>query len=272
VTSPLRTFVRAALGRAYPRLIGVRRQPGWILIEVLLAVLPLCGFAMVFRTMHAPEDYVGFVVLGGVLTAFWMNVLWSMGAQLYTDREAGNLELFIMAPASLMAILTGMALGGMLISAVRALAVLALGALLFQVTFAPSSWWLLAGVFLLTLVALYGMGMVFASVFLLWGREAWNVVNLLQEPVYLISGLNFPVRALGRLLPYFAALLPLTCGVDALRQVLFPATADHGLLPVWVDVAILAALAAAFLVLARACLASLERRARHEGRLTVRWQ
>ena len=58
----------------------------------------------------------------------------------------------------------------------------------------PTSWWLLVAVFLLTLVALYGLGMMFASLFLLWGREAWHMVNLLQEPVYLLTGTNFPVK------------------------------------------------------------------------------
>ena len=72
-----------------------------------------------------------------------------------------------------------------------------LGVLVFQVPFAPTSWALLLLVFLLTMLALYGLGMVFASVFLRWGRQALHVVSLLQEPVYLLSGLNFPVRTLG---------------------------------------------------------------------------
>ena len=37
--------------------------------------------------------------------------------------------------------------------------------------------------------------MMFASLFLLWGREAWHLVNLLQEPIYLMSGTNFPLAA-----------------------------------------------------------------------------
>ena len=49
---------------------------------------------------------------GGAMTAFWINVLWSMSAQLYWEKENGNLALYIMAPSSMMAILLGMALGG----------------------------------------------------------------------------------------------------------------------------------------------------------------
>jgi ABC-2 type transport system permease protein len=221
--------------------------------------------------MRAPEEYLGFAILGGVITAFWLNVIWSMGAQLYWDREAGNLELYIVSPASMMAILAGMALGGMTITVFRAAAVLATGCLVFGVVFAPTSWWALLGTFLLLLLALYALGMVFATAFLWWGRQALHVVSLLQEPVYVLSGLNFPVTVLGPVVSSVAALLPLTAGMDALRQILFPATVGQGLMPVWLDVLVLLLQTVAFLVLARYLLGRLERQGRKGGRLTVRW-
>jgi ABC-2 type transport system permease protein len=104
----------------------------------------------------------------------------------------------------------------------------------------------------------------------MWGRQALHVVSLLQEPVYLLSGLNFPVRTLGTGVATAAAALPLTAGIDALRQVLFPRVAD-GLMPLWIEVALLAAMAGLFIFLARCSLARLARLAREEGRLTVRW-
>jgi ABC-2 type transport system permease protein len=225
---------------------------------------------MAYRAMGAPQEYVGFVVLGGAMTAFWLNVLWSMGAQLYWERDSGNLELYIMAPAPMMAVLAGMALGGMVLTLLRAGTILVAGVLIFGVPLQPTSWWALAGVFALTMLALYGLGMLFASVFLLWGREAWHAVNLLQEPVYLLSGLNFPVKVLGTAAASAAAVLPLTTGVDALRQLLFPGT--EGLLPVGPEVAVLSVLAVGYIALARLALGYLERRAKREGKLTVRWQ
>jgi ABC-2 type transport system permease protein len=127
----------------------------------------------------------------------------------------------------------------------------------------------LAAVFVLTLTALYGLGMMFASVFLLWGREAWHVVNLLQEPVYLLTGTNFPVSIFPRAVAVLASAIPLTAGMDAMRQVLFRAP---GVFPVGAEMAILAGLSVVFLVAAHRCLRYLERRAKEEGKLTVRWQ
>jgi ABC-2 type transport system permease protein len=261
-------FLRAMTARAYPRVIGLWREPTWAVQETLLPLMSVAAFAFVYRAMGA-EDYVAFAILGGAMTAFWLNVLWAMGAQFYWERDAGNLELYILAPAPLMAILAGMAVGGMVMTLVRALVILAAGVLLFGVSFHPTGWWALAGVFLLTLLALYGLGMVFASMFLLWGREAWHIVNLMQEPVYLLSGLNFPVRTLPLAIAFAASLVPLTTGVDALRQILYPAAA-HGLMPLEGEIALLAGLAVLFIALARWCLEYLEKRARQEGRLTMK--
>jgi ABC-2 type transport system permease protein len=257
------------IARAYPRVIGMRRQPSWVIHEAILPILSVASFAYVYRAMQAPESYVGFAILGGAMTAFWLNVLWSMGAQLYWERSSGNLEIYIMAPGSMMAVLAGMALGGMFLTCVRATVIMTVGILLFQVPFAPTSWWALVLTFLLTLLALYGLGMMFASVFLLWGREAWHIVNLLQEPVYLLTGMNFPLKVFPTALALVSAAIPLTAGMDAMRQLLFNA---EGFWPVWIEVSLLAGLSVLFIALAKRCLAYLERLSREEGRLTVKWQ
>jgi ABC-2 type transport system permease protein len=264
-------FMRAMLARSYPRIIQVRRQKMWLVQEVILPVLAVSAFAYTYRAMQAPERYIGFVILGGAMTAFWLNVLWGMGAQLYWERDSGNLELYIQSPAPLMAILAGMALGGMVMTCVRASAILLTGTLLFGVQFDFTHWPLVLAVFLLTMLALYGLGMVFSSVFLMYGREAFHLVNLLQEPVYLLSGMNFPVKTLSTTVATAAAVIPLTTGMDALRQLLFPEMAD-GLFPVQTEVLMLAVLAFLFIGVAQRLLTWIERKAKQEGKLTVKWQ
>src|SRR5207244_6430003 len=102
------------------------------------------------------------------------------------------------------------------------------------------------------------------TICLQYGLTELHIANLLQEPVYLLSGLNFPVKILGTSVASVAALLPLTTGIDAMRQVLFlpsaTSAADHGLLPVGLEVGLLAVLALLFIVLARYLLARLEQR------------
>jgi ABC-2 type transport system permease protein len=265
------TNLRAITGRAYPRIIGARREPSWLLFEILLPFLTTSAFVFVYRALNAPQEFVGFVVLGGAMTAFWLNVMWMMAAQLYWERDQGNLELYFTAPVSMMSVLFGMAIGGLFMSSIRAAVVLLVGTVLYEVVFTVEQWGLLLAVFFLTLAALYGLGMVLASFFLLWGREAWHLTQLLQEPVYFVSGLNFPVARLGFLGALAVATIPLAVGLDAMRQLAFAASdATAGLLSPAVEALLLVVMAAVFIGVARLLLAFIERRARQEGKLTMK--
>jgi ABC-2 type transport system permease protein len=222
----------------------------------------------VYRALKAPEEYIGFVVMGGAMTAFWMNILWSMSSQLYWEKETGNLALYIMAPNSMMAILLGMALGGMLATMMRALVVSLLGSWMFGVTYQVSSFIQLFAVFMLAMIALYGLGMMMASLFLLFGREAWHLANLAQEPIFLASGFYFPIKSLPFWLAAGASIIPLTLGMDAMRQLVFPSGFKIGFLDVQSEILILVVLSVFFVVISKYLLAYVEKLAVREGRIT----
>jgi len=260
--------LKTVFARAYPRVIGAQREKSWMFFDVFLPMLAVSAYVFLYRAIGAPEEYIGFVVVGGAMTAFWLNVLWSMSSQLYWEKELGNLSLYIMAPNSMMSILLGMALGGMLMTALRAAAILVLGSLLFNVEYQVVSFWQLFTVFMLTMVALYGMGMMSASLFLLLGREAWLLANLAQEPVYLVSGFYFPISSFSFWVAAGASIIPLTLGLDAMRQLVFPSGPALGFLTVRLEILLLVVLSVIFVIGARYLLAHLEVLAIREGRLT----
>lgn len=263
-----RLFVKTIIARAYPRIIGQQREISWLLFDVVMPMLAVISYVLVYRALNAPEEYIGFVVMGGAMTAFWMNILWSMSSQLYWEKEQGNLALYIMAPNSMMAILLGMALGGMLATAMRAVAVTLLGSLLFGVTYEVTSYLQLLAVFLLAMIALYGMGMMMASAFLLFGREAWHMANLAQEPIFLASGFYFPIKSLPFWVAAGASIIPLTLGMDAMRQLVFPSGFTFGFLSVTLEISLLAVMSVTFIGTAKVLLAYVERIAVREGRIT----
>ncbi len=298
--------VRAVFGRAYPRVVGANREPSWIFFEVFLPLLGIAAYVFIYQAFYGAQvaqinaghcsaagcaaDLVGAgqvlnalvatVVLGGTMVAFWLNVLWSMASQLYWEKEIGNLQIYMMAPMSRMALLAGMAVGGMFMTSVRALSTLVAGVVVFGVIFAVANPFMLLAVFLVTLVALYGMGMMFASLYLLWGREAWNMSALLEEPIFFSSGMYFPVKGLflpgaapwGPLVAYAGAIVPAMLGLDALRQLTLPGTAPLPLMSPTLELELLLVLAVVFLILARFTLAYLEKLAKREGKLTSRHQ
>ncbi len=308
----VRLNAKAVLGRAYPRVIGANREPSWVFFEVFLPLLGIAAYVFIYQAFYNAQvaaiqagqcgqtacasaaqqlqylqsaaqnlnALVATVVLGGTMVAFWLNVLWSMASQLYWEKEIGNLQIYMMAPMSRMALLAGMAVGGMFMTSVRAISTLVAGILVFGVIFHVADPFMLLAVFFVTLIALYGMGMMFASLYLLWGREAWNLSSLLEEPIFFSSGMYFPAG--GLLLPSLApwgsavavagSIVPAMLGLDALRQLTLPGTAPLAIFSPLEELEILLVLAVVFLVLARFALAYLETLAKREGKLTSRHQ
>lgn len=174
-----------------------------------------------------------------------------------------------------MAILLGMGVGGLYMSTIRAGVIAVVGTLLYNVQFSGNQWGYALFVFLITMVALYGLGMMLSSVFLMWGREAWQVSLALTEPVFFLSGMNFPLSKLFTTVPgvvsIFSALIPVSLGLDALRQLLFPGQIV-GVLDAGWEVAILAVLGVIFIISAYLLLRRMERLAKVEARLSLRWQ
>ena len=260
-------FLKTMRARALPRIIG-HREPIRVLLDIGLPLLGTFAMVFVYRGLHAPPRFVGFVVLGGAMLAFWQNVLWMMAIQWNWDRGNGNLELYVMSPASLAAVLLGMAVGGMYMTGIRAGLILLLGSVAFGVVYHVSSLLPALGMFFLTLAALYCLGMMLASLFLFYGREAWHLGNALQEPVYFLGGFYFPVRALGAYVAGAASVLPLTLGLDGVRQLLIPGW--FALLPPGAEAALVAIQVAVYALASQLALRYMESRARRDARLIAR--
>ena len=268
----LSTNLRAIWGRAYVRIVGGNREMSWLFFEVVLPLLSVFAFAMIYRGLGAPERYIGFVVVSGAMVAFWQNILWAMAAQFYWEKEMGNLELYLIAPISRMSILLGMAIGGLFMTGTRAAAILLIGSWVFHVEYAVGSWLVLLGIFCLTMAAIYGLGMLASSLFMLFGREAWHTANLFQEPIYFVSGFYFPVRSLGDVAALVASAFPLTLGLDAIRQEIFSGSPVNPVFSVPVELALLAVMAVILNVAALRALEYMEHLGKKTGRLTLKAQ
>jgi len=292
--------LRAVVGRSYPRIVGANREPSWIFFEALLPLLGIAAYVFIYQSFGArsfeaaagnttaqavisanTNALIASVVLGGTMVAFWLNVLWSMASQLYWEKEIGNLQLYMMAPMNRMALLGGMAVGGMVMTSMRAVSTLVAGILVFGVIFQVADPLTLLAVFFAALIALYGLGMMLASLYLLWGREAWNLSALMEEPIFFSSGFYFPLGGLyqsggwGSAVAVLGSIIPAGLGLDALRQLTLGETAFGGkfwVLSAPVELEILVVLAVGFLILARYALAYLETLAKREGKLTSRHQ
>jgi ABC-2 type transport system permease protein len=100
--------------------------------------------------------------------------------------------------------------------------------------------------------------------------DAWQIVMMLQEPVYFVSGFYFPIKSFGFAVALGASILPLTLGMDAMRQLVFASGPSLGFLSVPIEIGALSVLAVLFVTAAKYWLDRIERLARERGSLTDR--
>ena len=264
--------MRAAKARMWVRIKGGNRELTHYIAEVVLPVLTIGAYVILYKTLGLPPSLGAAVIIGGAMIAFWTNILWNMSAQWFWEKEMGNLEMYMVAPVSRMSVLLGMAMGGAINTSLRATGIILLGVFVFQVPFQVHDLLVAGLVFLLTVISLYGLGMVFASLYMLYGREAWHTNMLLQEPVFFLSGSYFPtiyVSVIPVWLQVTATLIPMTVGLDAIRRVTIQ---GQGLMAVWPHILALIVFIAILIPVARMALNYMENLGKREGRLTLRWQ
>jgi len=263
--------LRAAYARAYVRVRSQFNEPEWVIAEAVIPLLIVFAAATLYRVSGSGQ-LAGFAVVGGAMMAFWDNVLWLMASQLYWEKEGGNLDLFIIAPISRMSILLGMSLGSIVNTSIRAAIILLTAFTVLNIQLNVADPLALSLVFTLTLTALYGLGMLMSSLYMLYGRGALNLNDVLSEPVYLLSGLYFPT--VGRYSPFptvlqlLVSLIPLTFGIDGLRRTIILGETLESLT---LHIAVLTVLSIVLIPLAWRTLNFMETLGRREGRLSLRW-
>ena len=262
-------WLRTMRARAMVRLWSIFGEPLWVVVNMGFPVLSSLALALLYISAGL-GNYTGFAILGGVMVSFWGNVLWSMASQFNWDKQEGLFEIYLTSPASMPAILIGMSLGGIAATVPSAAIVVVVGWALFHPPIA-ASWFAVALTFVLTLASLYALGMSLASLYLVYGREAESLNNVLQEPVSMLSGIYFP--SIGNFSPFpfalqvVASLIPLTIGMDALRRTLF---FSQGIGSVWPSLAALAVMAVVLLFVSTKALMILENKGRSDGTVAVR--
>ncbi|HDN18334.1 MAG TPA: ABC transporter permease [Candidatus Bathyarchaeota archaeon] len=264
----LRLLLKTALARGYIRIKGNFRDPTIILWDITFPMLMLVTILYTYHALGAPPIYNGFVVLGSAMMAFWINILWGMGNTLYWEKELGLLEAYMVSPSPLEGLLLGLTWGGMTVTMSRSIIFVIVGILFFGVEFNLSAISETALIFLLTLIALYFMGIAISGLYLMYSRTAWRTAELLTEPVYFLSGAYYPIQVFPASVQMIASLIPLTIGLDGVRRTLvmgegFPNVATH--------IILLLSMIPILLIVSEKVLNYLVTKSKKEGRLLLRW-
>lgn len=161
------------------------------------------------------------------------------------ERTSGTLERILTTPVKESEIVCGYALAFGIVGTIQAAFLLAVGVLVFKIDVVGNVLLAFLVVALLAVVS-QALGILLSS---LANREGQAVqfIPFIILPVFLLSGVFWPIEAIPTWLRPLSYLVPPTYAVDACRAVILK---GWGMDKIWMDVAVLVAFAFLFLVMA----------------------
>jgi ABC-2 type transport system permease protein len=203
--------------RQKARVVGVIASPVvfWLVIG--------SGFGSSFRSgsSGASQHYLNYFYPGALIMIVLFTSIFTM-MSVIEDRKEGFLLSVLVAPVSRSAIVLGKVLGGTTLATLQGLIFLVFAPLV-GVHIGLGSFLLVAMTVFLVSFALTALG--FAIAWPMDSSQAFHaIINLFLIPLWLLSGALFPLSGASWWLRALMRINPLTYGVEALRDLLYPAS------------------------------------------------
>jgi ABC-2 type transport system permease protein len=223
---------------------------GWLLQMKMLSrssfntllgiVYPLFFATVAFFMFEAGDDPkpLLYASLGAAVMGIWGATSTAAGAALARERWHGTLELLVAAPASFALILLPTTIAMASIGIYSMVATLLWGWLVFGIELTIDDPLAFVLAVPATVVSIGALGFLLAVAFVRF-RQAWALGNMLEYPVWLVSGFLVPLTLFPAwVLPISWALAP-TWGINAIRDAALGGSA-------WPDIGMALALGAVY--------------------------
>ncbi len=217
------------------------------LIDPLVYAMPylLYGVALVggrtsstLQKMVGTGDLITFVTLGYVFIGFLNMALWAMGFSLRKEQYWGTLESVFAAPVPRWVFALGMAVHSTMHQGLMIFLQLLVINLIFKLTIAPAGILPSLSVVALMLIALYGFGMMIASLTLVL-KQGWLVSEALSGIMMVITPIAYPLAVLPLFMQKAALFLPTTYGVMTARHFLVGETMQFSVATAFIRLVVL---------------------------------
>jgi ABC-2 type transport system permease protein len=220
------------------------RQPGRVVgviaSPLLFWVVIGAGFGTSLQSSATGTgNYLHYFFPGALIMIVLFTSIFTM-MSVIEDRNKGFLLSVMVAPVHRSGIVLGKVLGGTTLSTIQGLLFLVFAPLI-GIHMSLEQFLLVVLITFLTAFALTALG--FAIAWRMDSPQAFHaIINLFLIPLWLLSGALFPVTGSTGWLKLLMEVNPLTYGMQALLQTIFPG-GPPALLPVWSSIAVLAGFA-----------------------------
>lgn len=171
-----------------------------------------------FSSYTGNSDYMGFLVIGYMVSAYTMITFWSLGFALKEEMMQGVLESNWSAPVNRINLLISRSLFDFVAVTFENIITGVVSYFAFGFTITPNILKLLA--FLIPgIIAMLGLGLIISSLVLL-AKQANGIIDVSSALFSGISGGYFPLKVMSKIFIMIAFLFPLTYINDSSRAIL----------------------------------------------------
>lgn len=208
-------------------------------------------------------DFGLYAVIGAGMMGIWNANLWTSGRIVEGERRGGTLSMLVAAPTPFPVVLVGKSLSNAVASLISMAMTFATGLIVFRLPLDINNPFAFIVSLLLTLVAMTSFGLVLGSFFVLT-RNAGAFIEVTNYPIFILSGLMFPLTILPLWLRPLSATLAPMWGNLALGTAAGLVEGNPWLIDLY-----LIGLSLIYLMIARPLFAKIEHRVRRDGSLEV---
>jgi len=200
--------------------------------------------ALHINRIYGNIKYIDFLVPAVLGMTVMMSCMMGMGAAIAGERETGELARLFMTPTSVSTVIGGKIAAKLLIELVRALILIFMAILLFNVS--------IKGGILQTFIVLVFGALCFVGFGIMLSARTQTqedyaqIVLPFSMPMMFVSGVFYPIETMPWILQKLAYIFPLTYLNDAMRAVMLQ---GRNLGDVWLDLVILLGYTALFFII-----------------------
>ncbi|SHK19310.1 ABC transporter permease [Paramaledivibacter caminithermalis] len=188
----------------------------WIFVVIIQPILFLI-MTLFIMDIEIRETYTMAAILGAGMMGTWSSILFSSGGDIDRERRWGTLEMIVGCPTPLWYIIGGKSLANGF-AGIISMTLSFLTALIFfdgRLSITNLFWFII--VLLLNIISLSSLGMIICTLFTI-SRAARGLMNLMENPIFLLCGIMFPITILPLWTRPFSYVLSLTWGIEGLRM------------------------------------------------------
>lgn len=195
------------------------------LLNILLSVGVFYFISLLVGPSAAPYlsryggDYFSFVIIGIAFAGYFGVGLSSFSSKLRQSQVSGTLEAMLTSPTKLSAIIVSSSLWEYLMTTIRVLVYLVVGALVMGATFGQGNLISAIIVLILTIITFSSLGIISAS-FVMVLKRGDPIAWLFNAVSTFLGGVYYPITILPEGLQWLAKLIPVTYALDAMRLAL----------------------------------------------------